>query len=531
MKVDLFGGAPPYAVSWSFGDGTSSTVFQPSHSYPAPGTYELGIVATDSLAHRISLQATVHVPATVVGIAGVLQRGPNVATTPSTFWSLDAQTNCATCIWTHPSVRSYLNQTPFTWVRYGTNVDRCNASTDTEYSDSGAASPGCAFDLLSLKSWCAVQTPRCHTVIGLPGENNNSREDAAIAKWIVHTIGLQPDYWAIGNEPTQWKHYGIPWGHWSTADSSKPSPLAYAFDVRAAIRAVSAVDPSAKFIGIEAACSCNTEWITDIGKIDGSAIDAIAYHTYPSLGLAKETVGQLYAPLSSRSNLTSSFPSVRASFLAGCASCGSMPIFVNEYNAGPGWSPSNQAGTYANAVFLAASVTQALRANVTQLTVYNLQTTSTKAFGYSLINASGSPGPDGLLFSKVLNYLVLGRVSASSIATSVGGVFDVVTRNGSSGSALVVNSNLTKTLALSFGAGFNGTLGSALYWSPGMAAPKQISATAGSFSIAPQGILLVRLHGASGGIHPLTAQVVTDFGLNPVSPSHPREIQTRIART
>src|SRR5580700_2741045 len=66
-------------------------------------------------------------------LVGHLDRGLPIATTPSTFWSLDAQTSCARCLWTSPSVRSYLNQTPFTWVRYGENLDSCNITTDTLY--------------------------------------------------------------------------------------------------------------------------------------------------------------------------------------------------------------------------------------------------------------------------------------------------------------------------------------------------------------------------------------------------------------
>src|SRR5690242_21213579 len=38
-----------------------------------------------------------------------------------------------------------------------------------------------------------------------------------------------------------------------------------------------------------------------------------------------------------------------------CTNCSRLPIFVNEYNAGPGWAPSNFAGSYDNAVFLARS--------------------------------------------------------------------------------------------------------------------------------------------------------------------------------
>src|SRR5579871_2380750 len=317
-----------------------------------------------------------HFPAPIVGVPGTLYRGPTIATTPSTFWSVDAQTSCASCIWTSSSVRSFLNQTPFTWVRYGQNLDQCNISANRQYSSDGVASVGCGYNLTALKNWCGAQTPRCHMILGLPGENNNSQEDAAIAHWIVATVGIQPDYWAIGNEPTQWTHYGIPWTHWKSGDRSHASALAYAVDVRSAIRAVRAVDPAARFIGVEAACYCNTAYFQEVGQVDGSSISAVAYHSYPSTGQSRPTVAQFYAPLSSSSNLSHSNADVRNALVAGCRSCAALPIFVNEYNAGPGWSPSSRGGTFANAAFLAASITEGLRANVSQLTVFNLQTAS-----------------------------------------------------------------------------------------------------------------------------------------------------------
>ena len=60
-------------------------------------------------------------------------------------------------------------------------------------------------------------------------------------------------------------------------------------------------------------------------------------------------------------------------------------------------------------VFLAASVVQALETNVTQFTVFNLQTNGS-SFGYSLMNQTDAVAPTGLLFSAVLSHLVRGWV-------------------------------------------------------------------------------------------------------------------------
>jgi hypothetical protein len=419
--------------------------------------------------------------------------GAPVATTPSTFWSVDALTRCATCLSSNASVGVFLNETPFTWLRYGGGSDECNATTNTVYSSNGVASNGCEYNLTSLRAWCDSLTPNCHALLTLPGENNNSAEDAAIAKWIVSTLGFQPDYWAIGNEPTGWTHYGIPWTSWSSSDASSATPLAYAFDVKAAIKAVSAVDPGAKFIGLEAACSCNTAWFQDVAMVDGSAISAIAYHSYPSNGSSNPTLSEFYAPLSGPSNLSSTYAGVRSTITAACPGCARLPLFVNEYNAGPGWSPSNLAGTYPNAVFLAASVTQALRENVSQLTMFDLQTGSTGSYGYAMLGANGTVGPTGTLFTQVLSHLAVGTVVAGGLTAPFPGVWSVVTRNSTDESLLVTSTNLSQAVSFSTSGSFlAGATGVAYEWSPALAFPNMTrGAIAGSYSVPAQGILLL----------------------------------------
>jgi hypothetical protein len=419
--------------------------------------------------------------------------GAPLATTPSTFWSIDAQTKCASCIDSNASVKAFLNATPFTWFRYGEGTDECNASIDTQYSSGGAASTGCAFNVTALKSWCASRSSACHAILTLPGENNNSAEDAAIAKWIVSTAGFQPDYWSIGNEPTGWTHYGIPWTQWKSSDSAVATPLAYAFDVKAAITAVLAVDPTARFIGLEAACSCNTAWFQDVAQIDGDRLSAIAYHSYPSSGSSTPTPAEFYQPLASSSNLTASYASVRADVTGLCTNCSSLPIFVNEYNAGPGAGASDLGGTYENAVFLAASVAQALRANVSQLTLFNLQTDSTSSYGFSMMNGNGNVGPTGDLFSQLLSHVAVGVVLPGGVAGTIPGLWSSITQSTTEESLLAVNTNLTDSLQLSTnGSPFAGASGVAYQWSSSQAAPNSTSGSiAGSYTVPSQGILLL----------------------------------------
>ena len=44
----LSGGTSPYKFSWSFGDGTTSTLGSPTHTYQSFGTYTVALSVTDS---------------------------------------------------------------------------------------------------------------------------------------------------------------------------------------------------------------------------------------------------------------------------------------------------------------------------------------------------------------------------------------------------------------------------------------------------------------------------------------------------
>ncbi len=46
------GGIPPYSYSWNFGDGTSSTAQNPSHTYTQAGSYTATLTVTDSIASQ-----------------------------------------------------------------------------------------------------------------------------------------------------------------------------------------------------------------------------------------------------------------------------------------------------------------------------------------------------------------------------------------------------------------------------------------------------------------------------------------------
>ncbi|HZY69546.1 MAG TPA: hypothetical protein VFF67_01015 [Thermoplasmata archaeon] len=431
-------------------------------------------------------------------------RGPLLAVESPSFWGVGVHTNLSNGIWTDPTVRGFLNATPFRWFRYGTETEACNVTANIDYGDNGSPlAGGCAYNVTAFKLWCQGQTPTCHSILPLPGENNNSAEDAYIAQWIVHAVGYQPDYWWIGNEPSLWDHYGIPWANWSTADHSTPTPLAYAVGLRSAIRAVSKVDPGARFIGLESTSSNDRAWFQEIVRIDGPLIGAIAYHSYPSGGSTNETLSQFLAPLHGSKNITSTYAAVRSDIAGLCSRCGTLPIFLHEYNAGPGYAPSNFGGTYANALFLAASTTQALKANVSQFSIFDLQANlTTDGFdGYAMINRSDVVVPTGILFSRLLGHLVLGSVYAAPVTTGAGGVWSVLTEGPTHATLLVVNTNLSHPLRLRLSSLFiNGSRGTVREWYPGLSLPTNVSGKLASYYVVPiEGMLLVTV--LRGSVH------------------------------
>jgi PKD repeat protein len=61
------GGTPPYTYSWNFGDGTTSSTQDPSHTYSTAGAYTSTLIVTDSSSPGKNIQASVTITAWPVG--------------------------------------------------------------------------------------------------------------------------------------------------------------------------------------------------------------------------------------------------------------------------------------------------------------------------------------------------------------------------------------------------------------------------------------------------------------------------------
>ncbi len=453
----------------------------------------LGPVPSAGVFLRSSTSSAVLLTGT--GSPATLYSGVQYAVTPAGFWGVVAQTATTPGIAKDQALGSFLNSTPVTTFTFTQMSDQCNITANRLYSDSGSWSTGCGFSLSAAKAWCSSRGTRCLSVVILPGENNNSAEDGGIANYLVHTLHFQPTYFAIGNEPQLWKHYGKPWGLWRTTDASTPTPLAYAIDVRNGIKAVRSTDPSAQFIGIESMDQQASTWFQAVARVDGSQIAAVAYHTYPSMqGKTTVTLSEFLAPLVGAHNLTSSYAMVRSDLQGMCSSCGKLPIFISEFDSGPGWAPSNYAGTWANAVFLAAMGIQALRANVSSYEMFHLQSDSSSV-AWSMMNSKNALSPSGALYSKLLCHLQLGHVMGTKIVTQVGSVWSVLTVENGQASLLVVNADTSQGIDLGLNHVLNvkiGTTPTIYSWSSGATAPAvHTAALSTTYTVPALGMLLI----------------------------------------
>ena len=61
------GGTAPYSYSWNFGDGSTSTAQNPSHTYNSAGTYTVTLTVTDSSAPAKTATSTVTITVSAVG--------------------------------------------------------------------------------------------------------------------------------------------------------------------------------------------------------------------------------------------------------------------------------------------------------------------------------------------------------------------------------------------------------------------------------------------------------------------------------
>lgn len=391
------------------------------------------------------------------------------------------------------AVGAYLNTTPITWFRFGGIGDQYDPTTGIYY----APGPGggvylphynpTAWNFSWMKSWCYSRTPRCDWLGYLPGQENDTQAAVHAAEWYHEVLGFVPNLWQFGNEPDHWTHYGLNRSSWSTTDNLTVSGPAYATMVRDYLAAVAALYPSDQYVGIEASGASDYQnYIADTAATNGLSLSAMAYHTYPGFP-GTNTLAEFFAPLASPASVTGTMAGMRHEVTVDCASCASIPIQIGEFQSPPLDIGSPFEYQYPTVPFLAASVVQALEANVSMFTVYDSQ----QLYNYT----TGTLHPEGYLYQRIFENLTMGNDESVTFSGGVGGLYGIETANGASRSLLVVNTNLSHALNLTVALSDLPMGGTGTYWSwgPGETAPTStsVSALPGTYAVPPEGLLLI----------------------------------------
>lgn len=399
------------------------------------------------------------------GTTGRLVEGAPAGTVASSFFQLDLQTPNLTSPW----LPNLLNETPFTYYSFGDAGETTDQVTNTQYAPNGTALPPSKANDSNFVAFC--EPIHCHSIMSVPAEINNTTMDAATVAYIEDTLGFHPDYWAIGNEPQGWTHFNIPWTEWQTTDASNITPLAYAREVQRIVLAIRSVDPTARIIGIESADGGswnNSEWLDEVAAVDGPNLSAVAIHPYPDgTGPTDPTNASFFAGLSVSNKFPNNYQGLQASVRGSC-NC-SLPIWVGEYNSALNGTYASFEDSYPEVPYMAAGIAGAIREGIPHVAFFAFQHPPAE-----LVNSNDTPIPVFTLFSTFLKNLTMGEVFDASVATGLGGVFALVTQNGSRETLFVVNTNTTGALNLSLPAGLlagGGPSWEAWQWAPEYPAP------------------------------------------------------------
>ncbi len=386
---------------------------------------------------------------------------------------------------------AYLNSTPFTWFRLSEGGEAYDATTSTSWvapAGGGAYQPlaGQVLNFSWFKIWCNSRTPHCNWIGTLPAEENSTSYAVHTAKWFHQAIGFPPTAWQFGNEPNAWTHYGKNVTSWSTTDNHAPTGWDYATMVKNYIKAISALYPADRFIGLEANCACGKSQIPTTAQVDGSKIMGMAYHEYPWLTNSGTSVSQFMNALNSSTGIPTFASKMRTLDATNCT-CANLPIQIGEYQAGIFNNHSPLAHTYDGAPFIVASVIQALASNISMFTEY--------ALGDLYNSSTGAVLPEGMAYQRILANFTMGQDYAVTVsAPGVSGIYAIETVNGTHESLLIVNANTTSAIRfiLSTSAFPVGSPGTQYRWSPIAPAPRVISGPISKwFLMQPLSILLL----------------------------------------
>jgi hypothetical protein len=394
-----------------------------------------------------------------------------------------------------------VNATPLTIFRFTPQGEATNQITGLTYTNSGVADPALGFTDPEFVSWC--EWTKCQAVMMVPAEINSTAIAVATVEYVENVLGFHPAYWAVGNEPQEWTHFGIPWAQWQITDESGITPLGYAQLVVRYAQALRAVDPQIRIIGLESAVGGPAAggWFQNVSRVAGPYISAIAYHAYPGgNGTAQSTLQSFYAAIGNPANFPGNYAPTVAMIRAACPSC-NLSVFVDEFNGALGGNYRSYVSTYPDAVVIAAGLVSAALDNVSRVFYFDLADLDSN-LPYAMLLTGGAARPTYTLYSTILENLTLGTIHNCDLGGAGEGTYSLDIQNGSRASLLVVNTNLSEGVRLVFPAGWaKGATATVWNWSASALDPIvsrfATSALPSSWIVAPQGIFLVNLQATS----------------------------------
>ena len=329
-----------------------------------------------------------------------------------------------------------ISQTPISYLRYPGGIigERENLTTNAVYNYGGGQSTA-TFTTSSFINLC-IQTG-CKAIIQLPLEINSPSTAAFEVNFIEADLHFRPAYWELGNEPGGWSCFNSAWTKWPAGCNGGTDSIDFAQETKLYIAAVRSVDPSAQFVGLGgtgAGSGNNVQWITPLEEVNGPNLAAISIHSYvDGSGPAAATLSGFFSGLSSQYAVPNILLQARQAILAVCSTC-STQVFITEMgSANGGGSYGQYIGTYYDALFLAAEITEGL----------NFQAQDINAFAWNQQSAGfwngQSVGPKETLYSTILS--LMGTTEYNATVSGSPGVYTASTEQGGYTQVLIVNTN------------------------------------------------------------------------------------------
>ncbi len=383
-----------------------------------------------------------------------------IAQLPPSFWGGNLGPNTPVS----GPLATLLARSPIGFARWpgGAAGDGINYTTGLVTNLTGAVSPAVT-NLSAFVTWC--RSAGCHALLELPGEIDDPATAAYDVAYTERTLGFRPDLWAIGNEPALWSHFGAPWSRWSGAPTGNATPATYAALVHAYISAVRAVDPTARFLGLDGVGTGgygDASWIRATLAENGPNVSAVGIHVYPagSPPFGGASLNQFYRNLTGSRSLPARIASARAAVESGCPGCGPVPVLVTELNVGVlQGSYLPYATGFPEVPAVAALLAQGMAANLTGAYLSQLETPSAGAW----LSAAGTVHPLAQLYTEILPDFP-GRIVGCTVVAGGGGLVAVAGTDAAGRAIALLVANLNTTTGYDLTLSHPPTAGSGWAW-------------------------------------------------------------------